>query len=196
MKKQYPSYKELHKLFKYNEETGILIHKEKTVNDLKVFKRWNSRYANKQAGGISKTNGYAQVSINNHPYYQHRIIFIMEYGYNPENEIDHIDRDRTNNKLDNLREVTRSCNTKNRDIQTNNNSGVTGVYQDKRTLSWVAQIKVSGVITTKTFKNFDDAVICRYNMEQARKFYKCNSESSAYKYLYVKRKTAKKKINI
>ena len=78
-------------------------------------------------------------------HYVHRVAWAISYGYWPL-EIDHIDRNPQNNRLDNLREVTRSENQRNQGIYKNNTSGVTGVYQTKKGYGrWYAQISINGI---------------------------------------------------
>ena len=57
----------------------------------------------------------------------HRIIFQLHYGFDPSGQIDHIDRDGSNNSLSNLREVTSKINARNKSCQKRNKSGKTGV---------------------------------------------------------------------
>ncbi len=72
----------------------------------------------------------------------HRLIYIYHFK-SIKNTIDHIDRDNTNNKIENLRDVSSSTNQLNRGKQINNTSGYKGVYLDKRRGNWVAEIKIN-----------------------------------------------------
>ena len=65
----------------------------------------------KVAGSLSK-NGYVQVRINQKLLYAHRVVFFIHYGYWPK-EVDHINRNKTDNRVKNLRACTRSNNTRN-----------------------------------------------------------------------------------
>lgn len=105
-------------------------------------------------------------------------------GYLPENDVDHIDRDRINNKWNNLREVSRSCNLRNCNISKINTSGITGVSWSKQLNKWVAQITILNKnINLGYFKDIADAAKARWNSEVKHGFPNCNTTSSAYNYL-------------
>lgn len=82
--------------------------------------------------------GYKRTKINRKNFFVHRLIFLMHHGYMPQ-FIDHIDCDRTNNQIENLREATHTQNNHNRKISTRNKSGVKGVSWCNRPPSWKAQ---------------------------------------------------------
>lgn len=90
------------------------------------------------AGHIGK-RGYKYLSIYGKKYYVHRIVWLMHHGNLPK-FIDHIDGDRLNNKIENLRSCTateNSCNTK---IRKNNTSGIKGVCWFKPQKKWKARL--------------------------------------------------------
>lgn len=97
------SIEELNKLFFYDKE-GFLV--EKTTR--------NSRATKGKIVGSSDGKGYLTVNINKRRYRVHRIIWAMHNNRWPEDEIDHIDRNKSNNKIENLREASRSINSLNR----------------------------------------------------------------------------------
>lgn len=74
----------------------------------------------------------------------HRVIWKMVYGHDPD-DIDHINGIRSDNRLMNLRNVTRAENLKNLSVSTRNKSGIIGVCQARG--KWVAQIKINGKTT-------------------------------------------------
>lgn len=118
-------------LLRYDAETGILMRKLKSG-------RW------KICGNKPTHNDeYGQVNIDGRMYLTHRLIWLLLYGAWPENEIDHIDRDPMNNRINNLRIVTRTENMHNRNKQTNNSSGYPGVYFNKQRNKYMAHIKVN-----------------------------------------------------
>jgi len=82
-----------------------------------------------QAGNIND-RGYSYVGINNRKYSTHRIIFLMHYGYMPEC-IDHIDGNKANNNIKNLRLATVSQNNQNVKIRKDNKTGIKGVSKDR-----------------------------------------------------------------
>lgn len=119
---------------------------------------------NKEAGGISQ-NGYKRVWAGGKRYQTHRVIFAMHHGYFPK-LVDHIDRDKLNNKIENLREATNRMNVINSGLSKNNKSGVKGVLWDKSCSKWHAQITNEGVkIGLGRYSKLLDAVEARLQAE-------------------------------
>ena len=120
------------KYFDYNQETGGLSWKL-------------SRGKKTRAGDIAGTEdkGYLRLRFNYKDYKVHRIIWLMVYGRWPY-QIDHIDHNRSNNKINNLREVTAQQNAQNRSLHKNNRSGVCGVSWKKDKNKWCSEIHVNG----------------------------------------------------
>lgn len=103
--------------------------------------------------GGSMRNGYRRVRYEGKWISHHVLIWTLLHGEIPEGyEIDHIDRDRSNNNPDNLRLVTRSLNCRNRAIHKNNKSGIKGVYWHKHREVWYGQVRVAKV--TKITKGY------------------------------------------
>ena len=94
---------------------------------------------------VNKSHGYYQVKLNGKPHYLHRLL-AEAFIPNPENkpEVDHIDGDRKNNALSNLRWATHAENGRNRKKRKDNTSDYTGVSFHEVTGKWRAQIKVDG----------------------------------------------------
>jgi hypothetical protein len=93
--------------------------------------------------GWANSAGYLQVNVAGRLYLVHRIAFLIIEGRWPNDQIDHLDGDRTNNAWANLREVDRQTNSENRRrAQRNNQSGLLGVYPHRK--RWRAQICVNG----------------------------------------------------
>ena len=170
----------------YDDDTGIFTWKERPLKhfkSIKSFKFWNTRYANKVAGNLG-SDEYISIGICNNPYRAHRLAFLYMEGYMPENVIDHIDQNKSNNKWDNLRHVTQKCNAQNCKLSKNNKSGVTGVSLLSKTKKWQAQIKFNKKnIYLGQFNKLEDAVFARYNEEQSNPLWSCYTKSSAYKWL-------------
>ena len=143
----------LKEIFDYRD--GSLIRKIKTCRNVIVG----------DAVGTVHNNGYLRVQISRKLYYVHRLIFMMHHGYFPK-EIDHIDGNPQNNKIENLREATHLQNGKNLAIKKTNKSGVSGVGFCKTKKKWYAIIRVDGrQKNLGRFKNFEDAVEIRKNAE-------------------------------
>ena len=120
----------------YDPETGFLFWMAKTSSKSSVC-------IGDRAGSIDH-NGYVVIGINGNLYKAHRIIWMMCYGYLPPNQIDHQDHNPSNNRLENIRAVTRQENQRNAQLRTDNKSGIIGVYWHKQNLKWQAQIKIDG----------------------------------------------------
>ncbi len=126
--------KRLHDLFEYRED-GNLIRKVRTARCTKI---------GDVAGSLSST-GYIYVSIGGKRHRVHRMIFLYHHGYLTNGlQIDHIDGNPGNNRIENLREVTGSQNLMNSRVQKNNISGIKGVYWNKESRKWSAKISVNG----------------------------------------------------
>ena len=131
----------LKRLLSYNDETGIFMWNSRPASDfLKPSheKRWNSSVAGKIAG-CRKSDGYIIIRINQKLYRAHRLVWLYIHGKLPENEIDHIDGLRNNNRLVNLIEVTRKKNMQNI-RRTDNKTGFMGVDYNKTTKKYQARI--------------------------------------------------------
>lgn len=85
--------------------------------------------------------GYLKASVGGKPYRIHRLVFLYHYGYMP-SQVDHIDGNRTNNRIENLRQATSAQNNQNR--TPTGSSGIKGVRWHKQSKKWVASINVNG----------------------------------------------------
>jgi len=152
----------------YCAETGHFFWRERPAHlfrSQQAFAAWNTRFAGKQTFNATDGSGYRTAGIFGRTYRAHTIAWAMVHGVWA-NEIDHIDGDRTNNRIDNLRSVTRQENQRNRRISHRNTSGVVGVYFNQQCGKWAAQIKVDGRTSyLGLFERFDDAVTKRKQSE-------------------------------
>lgn len=141
---------ELRKMLRYDADTGVLIWLKAPVtmfdgvDNRKKAYRWNSRYAEKMAFTVIHSAGYRQAGIMGRLYLAHRVAWAMFYGEWPKGEIDHINGDRSDNRIWNLRQTTRTQNMRNQKKHKSNTSGFTGVVWNKKTGRWRATITVSG----------------------------------------------------
>jgi hypothetical protein len=94
--------------------------------------------------GRLKSNGYAYISVGGRSYRAHRLVWFYNFGEWPKSELDHINGIKNDNRLCNLREVTRSQNMQNCGKYLNNTSGFKGVSWNKQSNKWKAQICISG----------------------------------------------------
>lgn len=74
---------------------------------------WNSKHAGKNTGTTVTKRGYRFIRINRCGFMAHRVIWAIVYGAWPVGEIDHIDGNKSNNRITNLRQVDRVGNTRN-----------------------------------------------------------------------------------
>ncbi|WPJ68550.1 hypothetical protein OMDBNIEC_00064 [Salmonella phage STP-SP5] len=145
-------------------------------NDGKLY--WkispNPRILIGDPSGYLRSDGYLAIEYNGKVYKAHRIVWEMFNGPIPEGmEIDHIWHDRQDNRIENLRLVLKHDNSKNRSMNVNNTSGVTGVCWDKRSAKWLAQITVKGrTIHLGYFNDFELAVKARKQAEVEHKFHR------------------------
>ena len=148
----------------YYPDTGIFIWKYKDSNS-QYDKTFNTKYGGKEAG-TKNLYGYSVIGIYGKIFYLHRIAYLFMTGEWPDNEIDHINGDCSDNRWKNLRKVSKAENIKNQKIQKNNTSGVSGVCWNKNFNKWIVRINVDGrEIYLGCFENFEDAVKVRKNAE-------------------------------
>lgn len=98
---------------------------------------WISRYVGKKAGSITK-HGYLYVFLGRKNIFAHRLAWALHYGVWPDDEIDHINGVKTDNRISNLRSVSRFLNQRNKTVSPRNKSGCPGVFLKGE--RWVAQI--------------------------------------------------------
>ena len=127
----------LNKLFIYQD--GDLIRKTRPMNSVNI---------GDVVGYIRKDN-YIGTNINGKEYLNHRLIFLMYHGYLPI-FLDHIDGNPSNNRIDNLRPVTSTQNTMNRNKQDCHagkptSSKYKGVTWYKRNKKWGVHIQIDGI---------------------------------------------------
>jgi hypothetical protein len=115
------TFEEVDDLFKYDPDTGFLFRK----------KEWGPWKSGDKAGTLNKINGYVIISIGTETrrsYRAHRLAWLLYYGKWPENEIDHINRLRADNRIINLRQATPSQNMANKPGR---RDGLKGAYPMK-----------------------------------------------------------------
>lgn len=133
-----PDQNSIRAMFDYVPETGDLVWKFRPDMD----KRWNNKMVGKIAG--STCSGYRKVMIGNKPFSAHRVVWIMFNGEIPEGfVIDHANRDRIDNRLENLRLATLAQNCQNSNKKPNK-TGFTGVVWNSRAKAWRAMIRHDG----------------------------------------------------
>ena len=133
----------LHKLFDYNKCTGQLIRKpiDLEVYDMKTnqVNSWNAKNAGKVVGALTKKDGYLRCGVLGETWLVHRLVWIYHNGYLDEN-LDHINGIRSDNRIENLRKAKYRENSFNRGAQKNNTVGYKGVSIHKQTGKYRAKI--------------------------------------------------------
>jgi hypothetical protein len=132
--------KRLKELLNYDHETGLFVWQESRgrVKEGRV------------AGSAHKAYGYTEITLDRKSYPAHRLVWLYNHGVFPVEQVDHLDGNRTNNRLENLREVSHCVNGRNRTKSCNNSSGITGVYL--RNNYWIATwINILGKPKQKSF---------------------------------------------
>jgi hypothetical protein len=156
--KNLPSMDYLHKRLRYEPETGKLFWRDCD----EMPKNWLSEHRNKEAFTATTNLGYKTGGIRRRLFKAHRVIWAMCKGRWPEKEIDHINGDRSDNRIENLREADRSGQGKNMAMRRDNKSGFSGVCFHKSSKKWVAQIYLDGVrVSLGYFKTKEEAAAKR-----------------------------------
>jgi len=175
----------LKQILYYDHKSGLFYWKIKNTQNIEIGDIAGVKYPIYPKNG----NNYVFISIIDREknisknYTAHRLAWLYMEGFFPKNIIiDHINRIKYDNRWENLRLVSAQCNLRNKDVQRNNISGITGVRKDKS--MWVPTMQVNKKqIYLGRFKNKDDAVKARWNAEVKYKWSDCNTTSSAYLYL-------------
>jgi hypothetical protein len=131
---------------------------------------WKKDKNGSRTGSIagSKTDHYRTIKFNGKNYVLSRIIFFMFNGYYPKN-VDHIDGDTWNNKIENLRASTSQQNNHNRRISSRNKTGVKGVSFCQQMKKYKVQITLN--YDQKHLGYFDDLELAGLVADEARSLY-------------------------
>lgn len=136
--------------FDYDPETGNLCH-AKSKNSGEIPKG--------SIAGYITSSGYRKVKINSIPYPAHHIAWLIYYGEHCTEQMDHINGNRSDNRISNLRVVNHSQNMQNSVMNISNTSGVKGVsycpYGRKK--AYRAQINVNNEVYKQDFLTLEEA---------------------------------------
>lgn len=117
----------LDELFEYRD--GSLYWKKARSNIVKVGDKV----------GCMSGNGYLDVRVDRKLLKVHRVVFVMHHGYEPK-MLDHINADKTDNRIENLRECVSAENVRNRPLNKNNTTGSKGVVYNKRRGKYMVRV--------------------------------------------------------
>ncbi len=157
--------KEIRNYFDYAD--GVLYWKVKKGYAIKI---------GQPAGTFDETTGYYRIHVNSKLQKVHRLVFLYHHGYLPK-FVDHIDGNKKNNRIENLREATKSQNAMNQKISTRNTSGIKGVMWHKRDKKWFVQLRVNS--KCHSFGYYDNKELAELVAIEATN--KLHKEFSAYK---------------
>lgn len=136
----------------YDAQTGAVTWKED---------RKNGKPVGSVAGSL-KSTGYRHIRIDGRMCQEHRICWALHYGKWPEGNIDHINGDPSDNRLENLRCVSQAANNRNARRRRDNTSGVTGVLWYKAQGKWGAKINRDGKpVFLGLHASMEDAIAAR-----------------------------------
>lgn len=166
----------LQELLVYEPESGKLFWKYRASHWFKDegnCKRWNSTFAGKEAFTCKHVKGYKIGIVNSKPYKAHRVIWCLVNGDWPAEQIDHINGDKSDNRLVNLRAVSNRENSKNQKMRITNTSGYTGVNFQKQSGRWQVRISTeTGRIYLGLFDNLEEAIAVRKDCEASFGYHK------------------------
>jgi hypothetical protein len=137
MAKQILTAARAHELLVHDEDAGVLRWK---------VKRGNHINAGDVAGPPgSMRGGYLRVYVEGKTYSVHRVVWLMHFGVHATGEIDHIDGNKANNRMCNLRDVPRTQNQENlKRAHKDNGTGLLGVSFHKKNRKFTAHITIAG----------------------------------------------------
>ncbi len=120
----------LRSVLHYDPETGLFTWKVRAANRVKVG----------DAAGCPNGDGYLHIKVQSRLYKAHRLAWLYMNGEWPKDQLDHINRNRSDNRIANLREVSHKQNQQNAGKSSTNTSGHTGVSWNKQNSKWRALI--------------------------------------------------------
>jgi hypothetical protein len=155
--KSLPSIDYLRQRLRYEPETGKLFW----LDYEGMPPMWRSRWAGKEAF-TSKGKGYLRGSVDYKMVLAHRAAWALHYGEWPDDQIDHINGVKDDNRISNLRVVSQQENTKNQFMSVKNTSGTTGVTWNKQKRKWKAQVMVDKrCLSLGYFNTIEEAAAAR-----------------------------------
>lgn len=161
----------LNSCLNYDAETGVLTwlkdRPESHFDYTCGYAMWVKDHAGKRAGCING-HGYLHIGIKGKRYKAHRLIWMMVHNEWPD-QIDHINGNKLDNRLCNLRNVDAANNLRNTAIRKDNKSGVVGVNFHKTSGKWVSYIRVNG--KHKHLGTFEDKSQAIEERKKAEKLY-------------------------
>lgn len=129
----------LREVLEYDADTGVLVWLARLGQPA-----FNARFAGKRALASVHNDGYLWGSVDGKLVMAHRVAWALQSGSWPSGQIDHINGNRSDNRIENLRNVSAFENSRNQAVPKNNTSGFIGVSFHKQTGKWASGIRVNG----------------------------------------------------
>lgn len=156
--KTLPSVEYLRKRLRYEPETGKLYWRD----DPTKRQNWRTMWAGREAFTAKNEHGYHLGALDYKMLKAHRVIWALVYGRWPQGEIDHINRVRDDNRIENLREANPKEQRRNMSKHKHNTSGVMGVSFDKARGLWRANVwENNKQVYLGRFKTMEEAIKAR-----------------------------------
>ncbi len=151
----------LREILRYNPENGHLFWRERPSEMFschRIWKSWNSNYANRRALYTKDKDGYRVGTIFSLKFKSHRVAWAIYYGDWPNQQIDHINGVKSDNRIANLRDVSQQTNRMNSRLSQKNTSGHVGVSGKRG--KWNASVQIhKNVIHLGRFKLKREAIV-------------------------------------
>lgn len=142
----------LKKYLQYDGNTGKFIWVKSPARVVKVG----------MLAGHVRLDGYISIQIKGRLYFAHRLAWLLTHGEWPKDQIDHINGNRADNRISNLREATRAQNGQNRRPNKGSETGVVGVTWSRKYGKWIARIMSNKkAISLGSFISIEDAIAAR-----------------------------------
>lgn len=174
--------KRANEYYEYNKDTGSFFYKERPASEFSKHQYiHHCKRIGKEAGSVNR-EGYVKIWVDKKIYSAHKIAWLIIHGEwvnYPEFEIDHINGDRSDNRIENLRKVSKSGNQRNSGRRITNTSGVHGVHWCQRNKKWIARIwNGSRHVYLGQFNDLRESAIARQAAERVLGFTGTDRESN------------------
>lgn len=141
----------------YDHETGVFTWKVQSSDRMPIGSK---------AGSLHNRYGYLYIQIDKQRFRAHRLAWLYVHGVMPTNHIDHINRNRSDNRIVNLRDCLPANNSKNQTVRKKNKTGILGVGFCKTRRKFYSDIGVgSKTIHLGRFDTLEEAAIVRKEAE-------------------------------
>ena len=125
---------ELKEVLSYDEMTGQFVWINPKTNRLKIG----------DVAGWLNNKGYLHIKIGKASYKCHRLAWLYVYGEFPDGQLDHVNGNKNDNRINNLRSVSNKENGENRKLHSSNTSGHRGISWNKKSNKWTATVRHLG----------------------------------------------------